>query len=64
MLLTFLLTPTSFFQPEFGYREALWKGYNDLKNQPVLTTNLFIELVQTIKEHSGGIREGLGTATN
>lgn len=44
------------------YREALWKGYNVLKDRPVLTTNLFIELVQTIKEHSGGIRRMPGTA--
>ena len=44
------------------YREALWKGYNNLKNRPILTTNLFIELVQTIKEHSGGIRRMPGTA--
>jgi Fic family protein len=43
------------------YREALWKGYNILKDRPVLTTNLFIELVQTIKEHSGGIRKVPGT---
>ena len=44
------------------YREALWKGYSTLKDRPVLTTNLFIELVQTIKEHSGGIRRMPGTA--
>lgn len=44
------------------YREALWKGHNILKNRPVLSTNLFIELVQTIKEHSGGIRRMPGTA--
>lgn len=44
------------------YREALWRGYNALKDRPVLTTNLFIELVQTIKEHSGGIRRMPGTA--
>jgi Fic family protein len=44
------------------YREALWKGYDDLKDRPVLTSNLFIELVQTIKEHSGGIRRMPGTA--
>jgi Fic family protein len=44
------------------YREALWKGYSDLKDRPVLTTNLFIELVRTIKEHSGGIRRMPGTA--
>ena len=43
------------------YREALWKGYNILKDRPVLTTNLFVELVQTIKEHSGGIRRMPGT---
>ncbi len=43
------------------YREALWKGYNILKTRPVLTTNLFIEIVQTIKEHSGGIRNIPGT---
>ncbi|MGV8073816.1 MAG: Fic family protein [Syntrophobacteraceae bacterium] len=44
------------------YREALWKGYNILKDRPILSTNLFIELVQTIKEHSGGIRRIPGTA--
>jgi len=44
------------------YREALWKGYNTLKDRPVLSTNLFIELVQIIKEHSGGIRRVPGTA--
>ncbi|MBN1663092.1 MAG: Fic family protein [Deltaproteobacteria bacterium] len=44
------------------YREALWKGYNLLKKRPLLATNLFIEIVQTIKEHSGGIRNIPGTA--
>jgi Fic family protein len=44
------------------YREALLNGYNILKSRPVLATNLFIELVQTIKEHSGGIRRMPGTA--
>jgi Fic family protein len=44
------------------YREALWSGYNILKTRPVLSTNLFIKLVQTIKEHSGGIRKIPGTA--
>ncbi|HYA12837.1 MAG TPA: Fic family protein [Syntrophales bacterium] len=44
------------------YREALWKGYKILKNRPVLATNLFIDIVQTIKEHSGGIRRIPGTA--
>lgn len=44
------------------YREALWKGYNTLKKRPILSTNLFVELVQTIKEHTGGIRRIPGTA--
>jgi len=43
------------------YREALWKGLNDLQKRPVLSTNLFIDLVQTIKEHKGGIRSMPGT---
>jgi Fic family protein len=44
------------------YREALWKGFNTLKTRPVLSTNLFIDIVQTIKEHSSGIRRMSGTA--
>jgi Fic family protein len=44
------------------YREALWKGYSILKKRPVLATNLFIDIVQIIKEHSGGIRRVPGTA--
>jgi Fic family protein len=43
------------------YREALWKGFNALQKRPVLSTNLFIDLVQTIKEHRGGIRNVPGT---
>ncbi len=38
------------------YREALWRGYNHLKQRPFLSTNLFVELVQIIREHSDGIR--------
>ena len=43
------------------YREALWEGYNELKNRPVLTTNLFVKLVQRIKENQAGIRRTPGT---
>ncbi|MDD5713142.1 MAG: Fic/DOC family N-terminal domain-containing protein [Smithellaceae bacterium] len=43
------------------YREALWKGFNALQKRPVLSTNLFIDLVQTIKEHKGGISNMPGT---
>jgi len=44
------------------YREALWEGFNTLKKRPVITTNLLIKLVQTIKENQAGIRNAPGTA--
>jgi Fic family protein len=43
------------------YKDALWYGVNYLKKRPVLTTNLFIELVQIIKENKAGIRNASGT---
>lgn len=43
------------------YREALWEGYNTLKNRPVLSTNLFVKIAQTIKENKAGIRRTPGT---
>ena len=43
------------------YREALWKGHYSLQKRPLLSTNLFIELVQTIKENKAGIRNTPGT---
>lgn len=43
------------------YREALWKGLDDLKLKPVLSTNLFVGIVQTIKGNQGGIRRVPGT---
>lgn len=42
------------------YREALWEGFEELKKKP-LTTNLFIKLVQTIRENKAGIRNTPGT---
>lgn len=44
------------------YREALWEGFNTLKKRPVITTNLLIRLVQTIKQNQAGIRNAPGTA--
>jgi Fic family protein len=44
------------------YREALWESFNTLKKRPVITTNLLIKLVQTIKENQAGIRNAPGTA--
>lgn len=43
------------------YREALWEGFNTLKKRPVLSTNVFIKLFQTIKENKAGIRNVTGT---
>ncbi len=43
------------------YRQALWEGYKGLKKRPLLTTDLFIKIVQTIKENSAAIRNRPGT---
>ena len=44
------------------YREALWLGFDELKRRKVLTTNLFVKIVQTIKQNKAGIRDIPGTA--
>ena len=43
------------------YREALWEGYNALKKRPILSTNLFVTIVQRIRENQAGIRNTPGT---
>lgn len=43
------------------YREALWKGFHDIRQRPLMTTNLFIEIVQTIRGNRAGIRNTPGT---
>ncbi len=43
------------------YREALWNGFLSLKKKPIMSTNLWIDLVQTIKKNSAGIRNIPGT---
>ncbi|MCO5723227.1 Fic family protein [Robiginitalea marina] len=45
----------------FHYKEALWLGLEALKKRPILNTNLFIRLVQTIKGNQAGIRNVPGT---
>lgn len=42
------------------YREALWEGFNALDDRP-LSTNLFVDLVQIIKQNKKGIRNTPGT---
>ncbi|MEW6003488.1 MAG: Fic family protein [Nitrospirota bacterium] len=43
------------------YREALSEGFHTLKKRPLLTTNLFIRIYQTIKETQASIRNVPGT---
>ena len=43
------------------YKDALWYGINEMDKRPVLTTNLFISLVQVIKKNQSGIRNLSGT---
>lgn len=43
------------------YREALWRGMETLKKRPVFSTNLTVEIANTIKEHDAGIRKLPGT---
>lgn len=43
------------------YREALWEGFNALRERPLLTTNLFVRIVQTIRGNQAGIRNTPGT---
>ena len=43
------------------YREATWQGFNALKRGPRLTMELFLQIVQTIKENTAGIRNTPGT---
>jgi len=43
------------------YREAIWEGFTLLKQRPLLTTNLFVQIYQTIKQTQAGIRKVPGT---
>jgi Fic family protein len=43
------------------YKDALWFGVQQIEKQPILTTNLFIQLMQIIKENQSGIRNAPGT---
>jgi Fic family protein len=43
------------------YREALWEGFNALRERALITTNLFVRIVQTIRGNEAGIRNTPGT---
>lgn len=44
-----------------SYKEAIWLGFKRLEEKPFITTNLFVELVQCIKQNTAGIRTSSGT---
>lgn len=43
------------------YQDALWHGYQFVKDKDVITTNLLIDLMNIIKETNVGIRKTSGT---
>lgn len=43
------------------YKEALWYGIKQLEKRPILSSNLFISIVQIIKKNTAGIRNAPGT---
>lgn len=43
------------------YQDALWSGIQSLRDRPLLTTNLFVRIVSTIKEADTNVRKGTGT---
>jgi Fic family protein len=43
------------------YKDALWFGVEQIKEKPILTTNLFIAIMQIIKENKSAIRNASGT---
>ena len=45
-----------------SYKEALWNGLNDIENRPFISTNLCVEIVQSIKKNTSSIRKTSGTA--
>ena len=44
-----------------GYRAAIWRGYELIKQNQILTTNMIIEIQALIEENNAGIRKLPGT---
>lgn len=38
------------------YKEALWYGYEQVKKRGIITSNLFVKLVQLLKQNQSGVR--------
>ncbi|WP_392348253.1 Fic family protein [uncultured Polaribacter sp.] len=45
-----------------SYKEALWNGLQQIETRPFISTNLCVEIVQSIKKNTAGIRTTPGTA--
>lgn len=45
-----------------SYKEALWKGLHVIDKKAFITTNLCVDIVQSIKKNTAGIRTTPGTA--
>jgi Fic family protein len=45
-----------------SYKEALYNGLRDIEKRPFISTNLCVEIVQSIKKNTAGIRTTPGTA--
>ncbi len=45
-----------------GYKEALWNALRAIEKRPFISTNLCIDIVQSIKKNTSGIRATPGTA--
>lgn len=45
-----------------SYKEALWNGLQEIERRPFISTNLCVEIVQSIKKNTAGIRTTPGTA--
>jgi len=44
-----------------SYRTALWKGYELVKENEILTTNMIIDIQKTIEKNNAGVRKLPGT---
>ncbi|APU11759.1 addiction module protein [Cellulophaga lytica] len=45
-----------------SYKEALWNGLQEIDKRPFISTNLCVQIVQSIKKNTAGIRTTPGTA--
>ncbi|MGZ0014770.1 Fic family protein [Yeosuana sp. AK3] len=65
-LYKFLVADKKFDNPAtkevISYKEALWNGLQLIEKRPFITTNLCVEIVQSIKKNTAGIRTTTGTA--